>query len=335
MAKQYTKHYSVFYNECLEEFSKVNPEKKTRYYADMTFGGGGHSLGVAKEIENSIVYSVDQDPDAIKNGNELIESFGLKEKVFLNKMNYEEFPSWVEQNHPELKFDGILMDLGVSSHHFDEFSRGFSFREDAPLDMRMDHENNEHYTAAEVLNSFSEEDIANIIFKYGEERYSRRIAKNIVEFRKDKNVETTKELEAIVFHSYPKQLRHNKIHPATKTFQALRIFVNRELEVLENTLEKLFGLLAEGGVLEVISFHSLEDRIAKHKYKEIFQTDKNIAKIITKKPIYPSEREIGENSRSRSAKLRLIQKLDPNAQGGVLGGKKNKNKNKKKAKPIS
>jgi 16S rRNA (cytosine1402-N4)-methyltransferase len=331
MTKQYTKHYSVFYTECLEEFSKVNPEKETRYYADMTFGGGGHSLGVAKEITNSIVYSVDQDPDAIKNGNELIESFDLKDKVFLNKMNYEEFPDWVSTNHPDLKFDGILMDLGVSSHHFDEFSRGFSFRQEAPLDMRMDHENDKLYTAAEVLNSYDEDEIADLIFKYGEERYSRRIAKNIIEFRNDKKIETTKDLESIVFHSYPKQLRHNKIHPATKTFQALRIFVNRELEVLENTLEKLFGLLADGGVLEVISFHSLEDRIAKHKFKEIFQTDKNIAKILTKKPIYPSEREIGENSRSRSAKLRLIQKLDPNAQGGV-GGKKIKNK--KKTKPV-
>ena len=331
MTKQYTKHYSVFYTECLEEFSKVNPGKVTRYYADMTFGGGGHSLGMAKEITNSVVYSVDQDPDAIKNGNELIKSFDLKEKVFLNKMNYEEFPNWISNNHPDLKFDGILMDLGVSSHHFDEFSRGFSFRQEAPLDMRMDHENDKLFTAAEVLNSYDEDEIADLIFKYGEERYSRRIAKNIIEFRNDKKIETTKDLESIVFHSYPKQLRHNKIHPATKTFQALRIFVNRELEVLENTLEKLFGLLADGGVLEVISFHSLEDRIAKHKFKEIFQTDKNIAKILTKKPIYPSEREIGENSRSRSAKLRLIQKLDPNAQGGV-GGKKIKNK--KKTKPI-
>ena len=225
-------------------------------------------------------------------------------------MNYEEFPSWIEANKPELKFHGILMDLGVSSHHFDKFDRGFSFREDAPLDMRMDFQNERLYTAAEVLNTFDEEDIADIIFKYGEERLSRRIAKNIVEARSDKKIETTKELENICFHAYPVSQRHKKTHPATKTFQALRIFVNRELEVLENTLEKLYDLLLPGGVLAVISFHSLEDRIAKHKFKEIFQINKKTAKILTKKPVYPSESELSENSRSRSAKLRVLQKLN-------------------------
>ena len=243
-------------------------------------------------------------------------------------MNFEDFPSWVEDVKPSLKFDGILMDLGVSSHHFDKFDRGFSFREDAYLDMRMDFSRDETPTAADVLNTLGEQEIADIIFKYGEERYSRRIAKAIIEFRNNEMLERTKQLEEIVFHCYPKKLRHTKIHPATKTFQALRIFVNRELEVLENTLQKLFELLTDGGVLAVISFHSLEDRIVKHKFKEIFQTHINTAKILTKKPLYPSDEEVAENSRSRSAKLRLLQKLDTDTQGGVYG-KKGKKKEEK------
>lgn len=312
MTEQYTEHYSVLLNECLEHLQAAyeNSDKfQDPTFADMTFGGGGHSSALAKLFPNSRVYSVDQDPDAIRNGNAIIESQNLGENLFLNKMNYEEFPEWVKEHKPGLKFHGVLMDLGVSSHHFDQFDRGFSFREDAPLDMRMDFENDQHYTAAEVLNTFSEEDIANIIFKFGEERLSRRIAKAIVETRKTTKITRTKELENICFHAYPANQRHKRIHPATKTFQALRIFVNRELEVLENTLENLYDLLLPGGVLAVISFHSLEDRIAKHKFKEIFQLHKNTAKILTKKPVYPSESELNENSRSRSAKLRVLQKL--------------------------
>lgn len=329
----YTSHYSVLYNECIQAFKDANPQKEQRIFADMTFGGGGHSCGIPRDIEGSIVYSVDQDPDAIANGQKKIEDEGLKGKVILNKMNFESFPEFMKKNLPEVKFDGILMDLGVSSHHFDKFERGFSFREDAPLDMRMQYDNSQIPTAADVLNQESEEAIADIIFKYGEEHYSRRIAKEIVARRSGKPISRTKQLEDIVFHAYPKHLRHKKIHPATKTFQALRIYVNRELEVLETTLDKLFAMLDTGGVLAVISFHSLEDRIAKHKFKEIFQNDKNIAKILTKKPIYPTDREIQENSRSRSAKLRVIQKVDPEAQGGV-SGKKSK-KYKKKAEPFS
>jgi len=201
------------------------------------------------------------------------------------------------------------MDLGVSSHQFDQFERGFSFRADAPLDMRMAYDNDDILTASQILNEYEEEDIANLIFKYGEERLTRRIAAAIVEARQEGNITTTKELENICFHAYPKRERHKKAHPATRTFQALRIAVNDELGVLESTIEKLFGLLDKGGVLGIISFHSLEDRIAKHKFKEIFQTDKSIAKILTKRPLLPSEGEVGENKRSRSAKLRFIQKL--------------------------
>jgi 16S rRNA (cytosine1402-N4)-methyltransferase len=233
----------------------------------------------------------------------------VMEGVNLIYTNYESFPKWVAENKPELKFTGILMDLGVSSHQFDTFERGFSFRSDAPLDMRMDYKNDDVGTAADILNNYDEEDIANLIFKYGEERLSRRIAAEIVERRKEEPITRTKQLEDICFHAYPKKMRFGKTHPATRTFQALRIAVNDELGVLENTLQGLFDILDVGGTLAVISFHSLEDRIVKHKFKEIFQTDKNIAKILSKRPILPSEDEVLENKRSRSAKLRLIKKL--------------------------
>lgn len=305
----YTSHYSVLLEESLEAMRRGAKDCPSPIFADMTFGGGGHTFAFANQIENSTVYSTDQDPDALENGYKRIEKENMQGRIFLNAMNFEKFPTWVKENHPDLKFNGILMDLGVSSHHFDKFERGFSFREDAPLDMRMNHEDDTVETAADFLNDYDEESIANVIFKYGEERLSRRIAAEIIARRSEKRITRTKELEDICFHAYPKKMRHGRIHPATKTFQALRIYVNRELEVLENTLEDLFSILAPGGILGVISFHSLEDRIAKHKFKEIFQTDKNIAKIITKKPIYPSEKELAENSRSRSAKLRLLQRI--------------------------
>ena len=307
---EYTSHYSVLLNECLDAVSLGVEAIDNPIVADMTWGGGGHSLAMAKLFPESNVYSVDQDPDALANGARLIKEGNFEGRVHLNKMNFESFPDWFKLNHPDKKISGVIMDLGVSSHHFDKFDRGFSFREDAPLDMRMDHHDEDLETAADILNSYSEEDLANMIFKYADERYSRRIAKLIVESRAEEKVERTKQLENICFHAYPKKDRHKGIHPATKTFQALRIHVNRELEVLENTIEKMFGILENNGVLAIISFHSLEDRIVKHKYKEIFQNDKTIANIVTKKPIYPSERELGENPRSRSAKLRVLQKVE-------------------------
>lgn len=308
MDDSYKAHYSVLKNECLDFARKACEGVSNPLLADMTFGAGGHSVALAKLFDNARVFSTDQDPDALANGETVIEAEGLKDKLTLLNMNFEKFPQWVASQGKDLKFNFILADLGVSSHHFDKFERGFSFREDAPLDMRMNFNSGDE-TAADVLNSYSEEDIANIIFKYGEERLSRRIAKGIVEARNSKLIETTKELENICFHAYPSRQRHGRIHPATRTFQALRIFVNRELEVLENTISKLFDVLAPGGMLAIISFHSLEDRITKHKFKEMFQCDVNAAKIITKKPVYPSEKELEENSRSRSAKMRVIQRL--------------------------
>ncbi len=308
MTEDYGKHYSVMYKECLEALKDAATEKSANF-ADMTFGAGGHTTGLAKMLEHAHVYAVDQDPDAIKNGLQRLKNESLEDKVTLIKTNYSDFPKWVKENNPELKFNGILMDLGVSSHQFDTVSRGFSYRAEAPLDMRMDYENDEIETAADFLNNYDEESIANVIYKYGEERLSRRIAAEIVKKRDESPMKTTKELEDICFHCYPKKDRFKRPHPATRTFQALRIFVNKELEVLEETIEELFNLLDHGGVLAVISFHSLEDRIAKHKFKEIFQSDKNLAKILSKKPILPTQEEIDENARSRSAKLRLLMKI--------------------------
>lgn len=308
MSEEYGKHYSVMYKECIEAL-EASITNENPIFADMTFGAGGHTFGLAKLSDQAKVYAVDQDPDAIENGTKRINSEGMQDKINLIKTNYQDFPKWMKENCPDIRFTGILMDLGVSSHQFDTFERGFSFREDAPLDMRMEYDNDEVETASDILNNYDEEDIANLIFKYGEERLSRRIAAEIIARRVETPVTRTKQLEDICFHAYPKKMRHGKTHPATKTFQALRIAVNRELEVLENTLQNLFDILDVGGTLAVISFHSLEDRIVKHKFKEIFQTDKNIAKILTKRPLLPSEGEISENKRSRSAKLRLIKKL--------------------------
>lgn len=314
----YTEHYSVLLYEVLESFQDSSLKVTNPVFADLTFGGGGHSFNIVNKFPDAKLYSVDQDDDALENGHKKIKSYKLESRLFLNKMNFESFYDFIIENHPETKFNGIVMDLGVSSHHFEDFSRGFSFREDATLDMRMNTSGNAKM-AKDILNELSESELQSIIEEYGEEKYSKKIARAIVEKRSESPLETTKELESICFHAYPKQLRHKKIHPATKTFQAIRIYINRELEVLENTIPKMYDLLAVGGKLCIISFHSLEDRIVKHKFKEIFQNKENLAKIITKRPITPSEKELNENPKSRSAKLRVIEKSTTE---GVQSGKK-------------
>lgn len=308
MTSEYKSHYSVMSTN-FEQYLKDNIENKAPKLADMTFGAGGHTFMMNRVFPKAKIYSVDQDPDALKNGHSKIKENSLEEQINLLTMNFESFPDWCNQNN-QSDFDGIIADLGVSSHHFDKYERGFSFREDAPLDMRMNNADSDQETAAELIARLDEEELANVIFKYGEERLSRRIAKGIKDFESEKPLETTKELENICFHAYPPKQRHKGAHPATRTFQALRIAVNRELEVLENTIAKWFDLLAPGGVLMIISFHSLEDRIVKHSFKDIFQNDKNIAKILTKRPELPSEDELSENPRSRSAKLRVIKKTN-------------------------
>lgn len=317
---EYLGHYSVMLKECLEALELGSKTSGSTIFADLTFGAGGHTFALSDHVSGSTVYSTDQDPDALKNGNENIIRRGKEGKVNLLPMNFQEFPDWCEKNQMHGKFAGILMDLGVSSHQFDKMERGFSFRADAPLDMRMNYGDSSIPTAADLLNSLSEKEIADIVFNYGEERLSRKIASRIVELRSKEKIATTGQIEDICFHAYPPKDRHGKLHPATRTFQALRIAVNEELTVLENTLPKLLPYLAEGGVLAVISFHSLEDRIVKHTFKEIVEKKDFSAIILTKKPLTATEEELSQNSRSRSAKLRLLQRVSQ--LGGVDGTKK-------------
>jgi 16S rRNA (cytosine1402-N4)-methyltransferase len=307
--------------ECLEALELGSKASGSLSFADLTFGAGGHTFALSDHIAGSTVYSVDQDPDALKNGEENIIHRGKVGSVKLLPMNFVEFPEWCEQNQMQQKFAGILMDLGVSSHQFDKMERGFSFRADAPLDMRMNHGDNSTPTAADLLNTLSEKEIADLLFTYGEERLSRRIAAKICELRMTKKIETTSELEDICFHAYPAKDRHQKTHPATRSFQALRIAVNDELRVLESTIPKLLPYLSEGGVLAIISFHSLEDRIVKHTFKEILEKQDFPVTILTKKPLTATEEELSINSRSRSAKLRILQR---ESQLGRVDGTKKK-----------
>lgn len=305
---EYLSHYSVMLKECLDALELGSKDSGSLIFADLTFGAGGHTFALSDRISGSTVYSTDQDPDALKNGKANILSRNLQDRVNLLAMNFNEFPKWCADNQMEGKFAGILLDLGVSSHQFDKMDRGFSFRADAPLDMRMNYGDDSIATAADLLNTLDEEEIANIIFNYGEERLSRKIASRICELRSKVKIETTGQIEEICFLAYPPHNRHKGIHPATRTFQALRIAVNDELRVMENTLPKLLPLLAPGGVIAVISFHSLEDRIAKKTFKELVEINEIPVKILTKRPMTASDEELSENSRSRSAKLRLLQR---------------------------
>jgi len=302
----YTQHYSVLKREILDFFSWE--KKECHYFADLTFGGGGHSFAILENHPQAKLFSVDQDPDALKNGNDLREKNNLTQRLTLLSMNFEEFPEYYAQelSSKGIKFDGILMDLGVSSHHFDQDTRGFSFRHDGPLDMRMDL-SEKRLTAKDLVNDLDFDSLTEIFFNYGEEGFAKRIAERIIEERKLAPIETTGQLEQIVFHAYPKKLRFGRLHPATKTFQALRIAVNDELGVLEKTLPRLYDLLTPGGRLAVISFHSLEDRIVKTCFNSLVKIQKT-GKILTKRPLTPGESELAENGRSRSAKLRVIER---------------------------
>ncbi|MER3434113.1 MAG: 16S rRNA (cytosine(1402)-N(4))-methyltransferase [Leptolyngbya sp. ERB_1_1] len=256
-------------------------------YLDATVGGGGHSaliLAAASDVKLTVI---DQDEFALAAAREK-----LGDHVHFHHTNFAEF------DPDETKFDGILADLGVSSAQFDIADRGFSFRHEAALDMRMDQR--QELTAAEMINHWEESKLADIFYTYGEERLSRRIAKRIVERRPFK---TTTELADAIAGSVPKQYRYGRIHPATRVFQGLRIAVNRELEVLEQFIAKAPTWLKPGGRIAIISFHSLEDRIVKHRLKE-----SEILTVITKKPIVAQADEIRENVRSRSAKLRIAER---------------------------
>lgn len=310
MSFEFGKHISVMRDEIFENIRKNFKGKDQIVGADLTFGGGGHVFPLVQELPQLKVIGTDQDPDAVETGRKRILELGLEEKVRIEYSNFVNFPEVFNRTKEEFgveALDFITIDLGVSSHQFDQAERGFSFREDGPLDMRMNYKNDNIESAADIVNNYDEEDIANIIYKYGEERLSRRIAKRIVESRAERKIETTKQLEEIAFLSYPSQQRHKKPHPATRTFQALRIEVNKELQVIEDVIPNLFPLLSEGGIIQIISFHSLEDRIVKWSFKNAAKENEKL-KILTKKPILPSQDEILNNPRARSAKLRVIQK---------------------------
>ena len=309
----YTRHYSVLKKECIENLTSNAEAEKISYFADLTFGGGGHSFELLYSNPLFQVRSTDQDPDALKNGEQRITEEKMESRIKLFNTNFVRFPSLAKEECLEVieagGFQGILLDLGVSSHHFDEAGRGFSFRFEGPLDMRMNYKSDAFLTAEEIVNTYPEAQLIKIFSEYGEEKFSKKIAVKICEDRKLKRISTTSELENIIFHCYPKEMRYGKTNPSTRVFQALRLEVNRELEVLTDTITQLIPLLKIGGRLAIISFHSLEDRIVKNLFKEASQSSEFPIEILTKKPIVPGEEEIFDNSRSRSAKLRVLERI--------------------------
>lgn len=306
------KHYSVLKEEIINGLN-INPNG---IYVDATLGYAGHSEVVLKRLKRGFLFAFDQDEDAL--------SFGQKRlsKVSNNfKIIYSNFSNLKEKLEEEniTKVDGIIFDLGLSSPQIDNVDRGFTFMHDAPLDMRMDKQNK--LTAQQVVNNYKLEELINIFFTYGEERYSKSIAKNILKSREEKEITSTLELVEIIKRSVPYSY-YIKTHPERKIFQAIRIEVNNELNILKDTLIDAINLLNPKGRICVITFHSLEDRIVKHLFKsksevnslvkglpEIPDEFKPIIKLINKKPITASEIELKENSRSKSAKLRIIERL--------------------------
>lgn len=304
-------HIPVLYYETLDNLV-INPDG---IYIDCTLGGGSHSEGILERLsDKGLLISIDQDTNAIEYSKKRLEKFGSKWKVF--KGNFENIDTIAYMAGVD-KVDGILMDIGVSSKQLDDPDRGFSYRYDVKLDMRMNTE--QKISAYDIVNTYSEEQLSKIIFEYGEERHARKIAKLIVEERKSSPIEKTSDLITLIKRTYPE--RASK-HPAKKTFQAIRIEVNRELEVLENAMSKAVDLLKIGGRLAIITFHSLEDRIVKNKFKDLAtacKCPKDIPicvcggvkkfEIITKKPIIPIDDELKNNNRAHSSKLRILERI--------------------------
>ncbi|MBQ1274896.1 MAG: 16S rRNA (cytosine(1402)-N(4))-methyltransferase RsmH [Cellulosilyticum sp.] len=307
-------HVSVLLNECIEGLDI----KPNGIYVDGTLGGAGHASVVCSHLsEEGYFIGINQDNNALAVSKERLSD--MKPKVTLVKSNFVEVKTVLENLGIE-KIDGMLIDLGVSSHQLDEPSRGFSYMHDAPLDMRMNQDAS--YNAYELVNTMSEEDLYHIIKEYGEERWAKRIASFIVAQRREKPIETTYELVEVIKKAIPQSARKDGPHPAKRTFQAIRIAVNRELEIIEPTIKDIVGKLNKGGRLCIITFHSLEDRIVKHAFRDLEDPctcSKDLpicvcgkvpqVKVITRKPILPSDEEVEMNPRSRSAKLRIIEKI--------------------------
>lgn len=284
--------------------------KKMGIYLDCTLGGGGHSEEIIKTIyPDGLLIGLDQDIEALEFAREKLKDY--QDKVIIVKSNFTDLKILL-QDLGYKKVTGILFDLGLSSHQVDNKCRGFSFLEDNLLDMRMDL--SKQFNARYVVNTYSEKELWNIFSKYGEERFSRSIARLIVRERENKQIETTKQLAKLVTDVYARYKRNRwHIHPATRVFQALRIEVNDELNALKRALEEAVTMLEPQGRICIISYHSLEDRIAKHTFKEMANKDNlklnAYVRILSKKPIYPSENEIRENPRARSAKMRVAEKI--------------------------
>lgn len=297
------KHISVLLNESIDGLSIKDGD----IVFDGTLGGGGHSLSIIDRFGEKVkMICVDLDEDAIERSKKLIEKKS-KNVIFVNS-GFQDIDKILKDLKTE-KVDRILLDLGLSSFQLEEGDRGFTFRKDEPLLMTMKKSpDKDDVTAYEIVNEWSEETIADIIYGFGEEKFSRKVAEAIVKEREEKKIETTFDLVRIIEGAVGKYYRGRKIHPATKTFQALRIATNSELTNLEKVISDGFKRLNKGGRMAIITFHSLEDRIVKKAFVEL--KGKGLAKIINKKPILPQEEEIKLNPRSRSAKLRLIEKLE-------------------------
>lgn len=308
-------HYSVLLNETIENLN-IKPDG---IYVDGTLGGGGHAYQVASRLsEKGRLIGIDQDADAIAAAGERLKEFG--DKITIIRSNYANMKEELHRIGVE-KVDGIVLDLGVSSFQLDTPGRGFTYRdENAPLDMRMD--DRQSLTAKDIVNGYSEMDLYRIIRDYGEDKFAKNIAKHIVQERAKKPIETTGELTEIIRASIPMKVQVTGGHPAKRTFQAIRIELNKELEVLQNNLDDMIDLLNPGGRICIITFHSLEDRIVKTNFKRnenpcTCPSDfpvcvcgkKSKGKVVTRKPILPSEEELEVNSRSKSAKLRVFERV--------------------------
>lgn len=307
-------HKSVLLDETIESLD-IKPDG---IYVDGTLGGGGHASEVCRRLgDKGRFIGIDQDADAIAAASERLKEFG--DKVTIVRSNYENIDEVLKELGIS-QVDGIYLDLGVSSYQLDTAERGFTYREDdAPLDMRMDQRN--EMTAKDIVNTYSESELFHIIKNYGEDRFAKNIAKHIVRARQEKEIETTGELIEIIKAAIPAKVRATGGHPAKRTFQAIRIELNKELEVLENSIDKMTNLLAPGGRLSIITFHSLEDRIVKNRFRinenpctcppdfpVCMCGKKSKGRVVTRKPILPSEEELSENKRSKSAKLRVFEK---------------------------
>ena len=307
------KHVSVLLNETIDGLN-INPDG---IYVDGTLGGGGHAYEVCKRLsDKGRLIGIDQDGEALEAAREHLKEF--EDKITLVRSNYCEIDTILKDLDID-KVDGIVLDLGVSSYQLDNLERGFSYKSDAPLDMRMDQR--QVKTAADVVNTYSENELFRIIRDYGEDKFAKNIAKHIVMERQKKPFETTAQLSEVIKHSIPMKFQNKGGHPAKKTFQAIRIEVNKELTVLRDSIDKMIELLNENGRICIITFHSLEDRIVKTKFREnenpctcppyfpVCVCGKvSKGKVITRKPIVPGDKEITENKRAKSSKLRIFER---------------------------